>query len=138
MNTIELNFDGYWTQNHLSSLPKYNGIYIANAIVFDEFKSRIISIRVIYIGASENIKNELSNSLYINRWKKVLTPNEELFFSAAPISNRELTLRLLFALISSNKPVLNIPLDHPNDHSKLLIVCKGVTHTLKELILVGP
>ena len=61
MNTIQLNFEGYWREKNKNGIPQYIGIYVVYRCIYKEVSDSVTLKEIIYIGQSNNIRERITN-----------------------------------------------------------------------------
>ena len=103
MDTIQLEFEGYWTKK--ASVPLKSGIYCVYVGTHNPSKSTVSIRSLIYIGESKNANERINSHGKEDDWKRHLKREEVLIFSFAPItSSRD---RAEAAMIFRHKPIEN-------------------------------
>ena len=103
-----LEFDGYWRESKIASLPARSGIYCVYACTYNAYRDTISIRKLLYIGESENIRERVRGHERWDAWRSKLQHGEELCFNAAlirPESDRE---RAEAAMIYEHKPPCNV------------------------------
>lgn len=100
-----LNFEGYWRESKIQSIPDYSGIYCVYASTFNQ-KANSVSLRkLLYIGESEKVATRIKNHEKWSAWRKQLQYGEQICFSYAPIITGR--VRVEAAMIYKHKPPVN-------------------------------
>ena len=88
MDTINLEFEGYWREVNKGGVPAKSGIYCVYRATYNQSAGTVSLKELIYIGESENAKDRIQGLEKEREWKKHLKYGEILCFSFAPISSR--------------------------------------------------
>jgi len=102
--TISLKFEGYWTEQELSGLPKQSGVFVVYACTKDGPETSFLK-KVIYIGESENVNQRIAKHKKWSLWRKYRGASQ-VCFSFAPVPNSD-RKRSEGALIYKHKPPVN-------------------------------
>jgi excinuclease UvrABC nuclease subunit len=108
--TTALAFDGYWREPAVSGLPASAGVYCVYTCTYNKNvkPNPTVSIaKLVYIGESDNVRTRVGNHELLPTWKKQLTGDQVLCFSAATVSPEETRQRAEAALIFKHKPPIN-------------------------------
>lgn len=133
----DLDFDGYWFEGGVRSIPDESGIYC----VFGCERTRVdgkwqVSLkRIIYIGESANVRSRLTGHEKIEEWKKILRSGEVLCFSFAPISSAN-RVRCEAAMIFQHEPPVNTEYVEAFPHDKTTISTSGCNGLLARIFTV--
>ena len=105
--TLDLDFDGYWREPSIGSLPAASGIYCVYACTHDA-GSRTVSLKkLIYIGESVDVRCRVGGHERVAIWKKELPSGQVLCFSAAGVSPAADRERAEAAMIFQHQPPAN-------------------------------
>jgi hypothetical protein len=105
--TYQLDFNGYWLEQHAGGLPAESGIYAVYAGLYNSQTDTVTLNRLLYLGEAADMCNRVSGHERRPAWKRQLRAGEVLCFSAAligPIADRQ---RAEAAMIFKHKPVCN-------------------------------
>ena len=130
MQTITLDFQGFWTEEQ--HLPTFEGVYVVWAGI--DQGSTVVLYRAIYIGESTNIWQRISCHEKKAQWGKNLKTGETLIYSCTPSSIQR--LRAEAALINYHKPPVNDEYKHSFPFPDTLISLKGKIGLLMENSIV--
>ena len=98
-----LNFEGYWRENELSTIPNHSGVYCVYTCIY-ESQRNLVSLRsLIYIRGAEDVGASIAKPENWPDWRKHLREGEELCFSLAAVEPSELP-RVEAGLIFHHKP----------------------------------
>lgn len=122
--------------SHIDYIPSYMGIYIIQATNYNENELSLNSLRLIFIGASNNIKASITNRSNLTFWRSELKSNEQLLFSSVPILDVNTLLRLKEVLVYCNNPILNNITNYNKSYSPTSIKNIGMYFGLKEFVSV--
>lgn len=103
---VELNFEGYWREKKKASVPAASGVYCVYTCIYSGKKQTCSPQKLLYIGASDNVRASLVEPPQQDAWESHLDVGEELCFSFAPV-DPERCARCAAALIRKNKPPEN-------------------------------
>jgi len=102
-----LQFDGYWREPNVGSLPDGSGIYGVYACTYD-LGARTVSLkRLLSIGEAADIRERVCNHDQWRNWKRQLKAGEEICVNAALISPEGARRRAEAAMIFKHKPPCN-------------------------------
>ena len=130
METVNLNFEGYWREKNKNGTPQYSGIYAVYRCVYNEAVETVALKEIIYIGKSDDIHDRISTHDKIEMFKNKLQNGEELCYSCAKVHNAELDA-VENALIFAQKPVLNKQGLESYEYEPLHIVIEGACSLMK-------
>lgn len=101
--TIKLEFDGYWREVNLGSVPARSGIYLVYVCTYNESRDTVTLNKLIYIGEAENVHDRIAGHEKWPKWREYVPKGSEICFSFAGVtsSDRE---RAEAALIYYHKP----------------------------------
>lgn len=113
--TISLEYDGYWREQKIASIPARSGVYTVYACKHNASEKTVTIRKLIYIGESENVRERIQGHEKWQKWRQHLQSGEVLCFNFAPIVADR--VRAEAALINYHKPpenteyVNNFPFD---------------------------
>ncbi len=128
--TYELEFDGYWRESAMGSIPDKSGIYCVFSCVHSQAKNTVSLKKLIYIGESGDVRSRLANHEKLDDWKNHVKQGEELCFSFAPAPSAS-RVRCEAAMIFKHEPPVNTEYTEAFPHDKTTISITGVTSLLK-------
>lgn len=132
MKKILLNFNGYWTEKTLISFPPSSGIYCVYRGIETNEKLKIREL--LYIGESNNVRNQLMLPKRKAKWEQYLQTEEILIFSLADLhSDRSLAQA---ALIHHHRPPENSEFHHAYPHPDTWVQLRGATRCLDQSFFV--
>lgn len=106
MKLFELEFKGYYGENHLGKFPNKAGVYCIYAGHYVEDKKLHLD-ELLYIGQAESLKDRLTEKHdHLKKCQKRLKNNQELLFSYASVPSDDLD-RVEAALIFYHQPPVN-------------------------------
>ena len=101
-----LNFEGYWRENEVSTIPNRSGVYCVYTSTYNPstVSRGTLSLRsLIYIKGAGDVRASITESENWPVWRKHLRESEELCFSVAAVEPSELP-RVEAGLIFHHKP----------------------------------
>jgi len=104
---FSLDFDGYWREPNVSSLPAKSGIYCVYACTHDQTAKKVTLKWLLYIGEAANMQDRVSNHEGWDDWKKKLQTDQVICVSAAVIAGESDRQRAEAAMIFKHKPPCN-------------------------------
>ena len=105
-----LEYDGYWPESNVGSIPALSGVYTVYACWQDSTKVTVDISKLIYIGESLNVCDRIKKHEKWLDWRRHLAAGQRLCFNFAPISvDRE---RVEAALIYHHEPPENLEYVH--------------------------
>lgn len=128
--TYSLEFDGYWREPAMGSIPDKSGIYCVFSCVHNQAEKTVSLKKLIYIGESGDVKSRLANHEKLNDWKKHVKQGEVLCFSFAPAPSAS-RVRCEAAMIFKHEPPVNTEYTEAFPHDKTTISITGKTTLLK-------
>jgi len=102
-----LEFDGYWREPNVGSLPARSGIYGVYACRFDADQKTVSLKRLLYIGEAADMCDRVTNHDRWQDWKRRLNQGEVICVNVAPISPEADRQRAEAAMIFKHKPPCN-------------------------------
>ena len=102
-----LDFDGYWREPNVGSVPAKSGIYCVYACTFDSEKKTVDLKRLLYIGEAGDMQDRLNGHEGWDDWKKKLQTGQVICVSAAAIAGESDRQRAEAAMIFKHKPPCN-------------------------------
>lgn len=103
MDTINLNFDGYYVS--IEGVPSRSGVYCVYRGIQNKEKNTVTLNQLLYIGQATDANDRLSDHEKESEWKKELKYGEIAIFTFAPIVlDKD---RAEAAMISKHRPPLN-------------------------------
>ena len=130
METIQLNFEGYWREMNKNGTPQYCGIYVVYRCVYNDVLDTVSLKEILYIGKSDDIHNRLTTHDKIELFKNKVQSGEELCYSCAKV-NISILDAVENALIYAQKPVLNKQGKEIYEYQPLHIVIDGACSLMK-------
>ncbi|BBA37376.1 uncharacterized protein sS8_5459 [Methylocaldum marinum] len=106
MGSFTIEFQGYWREKKKGGIPAKAGIYCVYTCIYSGKKQTCSPQKLVYIGASENVKECLRDHAKQEDWESHIDTGEELCFSFAPM-DVEMLERCAAALIVRHKPPEN-------------------------------
>jgi hypothetical protein len=113
--TISLEFDGYWLEPKIGSIPKHAGIYCVYACTYnadDKPKPTVSIKKLLYIGEAGDVNGRISGHELWPEWKEQLMSGQVICASTAPASPVATRQRAEAALIFQHKPPVNVEYKH--------------------------
>ena len=111
--TYNVQFDGYFLESDINSLPAESGIYGIYTCIHNRNDTVTLG-RLIYIGESHNARQRVENHIKWSSWKRRLKNGEKLCFNVALICPKRDRKRVEAALIYKHQPAGNAEhLDEP-------------------------
>jgi len=102
-----LEFDGYWREPVIGTMPEGSGIYSVYACVHNAQERTNSLKRLLYIGEAGDVRGRVGPHEYWPKWKAELKDNEVICFGVAMIAGENDRQRAEAALIFKNKPPCN-------------------------------
>lgn len=130
METIQLNFEGYWREKNKNGTPQFGGIYVVYRCQYNEVFDTVSLKEIIYIGKSDDIHDRITTHDKIEMFNSKLQNGEELCYSCAKVQKSELDA-VENALIYAQKPVLNKQGVENYEYKPLHIVIDGACSLMK-------
>ena len=130
MNTIQLNFEGYWREKNKNGIHQYSGIYVVYRCIYKEVSDTVTLKEIIYIGQANNIRERIANHDKNELFNQKLQDGEELCYSCARVKESELNA-VENALIFAQKPVLNQEYINNYDYDPLHVIIDGACYLMK-------
>lgn len=106
MDTFSIEFEGYWREKKKRGIPAKSGIYCVYTCIYSGKKQTCSPQKLVYIGASENVRDCLEDHAKQADWESHIDTGEELCFSFAPM-DAQILERCAAALIFKHKPPEN-------------------------------
>jgi hypothetical protein len=103
--TISLIFDGYWTEEEISEIPKQSGVFVVYECTKGGLEKSFFLEKVIYIGESGNVNERIAKHRKWSLWRKHCD-GQQICFSCAHVPNPD-RKRSEAALIHKHKPPVN-------------------------------
>jgi hypothetical protein len=131
--TIELDFDGYWREPNVSSLPASAGVYCVYTCTYNKDakpKPTVSVVKLAYIGESGNVQTRVANHPLWDTWRKQLAAGQVLCLSAASVSPEATRQRAEAALIFKHKPPVNDEYKHSFPFDTTTVKVSGKTAKL--------
>jgi hypothetical protein len=131
-----LNFEGYWRENEISTIPKISGVYCVYACTYNP-ESNSVSLRsLLYIGGADDVCDSIAKTEKLPEWRKHLQQGEELCFNMAAVDPPEIP-RVQAGLVFHHKPNENSEyIDSFPFEPTTVIKTSGRNHSLDELCVV--
>ena len=85
-----LNFEGYWRENEISTIPNYSGVYCVYTCGYQSERNQVSLRSLIYVKGAEDVGASIAESENWPDWRKHLREGEELCFSLAAVEPSEL------------------------------------------------
>ncbi len=124
MKTFSLEFQGYWLQSNLNTLPHKSGIYLVHRCVHKVQVNKVVLKELLYIGKAQNVNDRISNHEKHPLFQKSLLYGEQICVAFAPVSITDLD-RVENALIFTQKPPLNEVLKDSFNHPPTTVILSG-------------
>ena len=102
-----LEFNGYWLEQNISSLPAKSGIYGVYACTYNAGPNTVSLNRLLYIGEAADVQGRVANHDRWSGWKRQLKLGEVLCLNAALIAPETDRQRAEAAMIFKHKPPCN-------------------------------
>lgn len=102
-----LEFDGYWREPNVGSLPAKSGIYGVYACIHNVSEGTVSLQRLLYIGEAADVRDRVTNHDRWKDWKRQLKTGETICVNAALISPEADRQRAEAAMIFKHKPPCN-------------------------------
>jgi hypothetical protein len=102
-----LQFDGYWREPNVGSLPEKSGIYGVYACTHDVAGGTVSLRRLLYLGEAADLCSRVCNHEQWRAWRLQLKAGEEVCVSVALISPEGDRQRAEAAMIFKHKPPCN-------------------------------
>lgn len=128
--TYALEFDGYWREPAMGSIPDKSGIYCVFSCAHNQTEKTLSLKKLIYIGESGDVKSRLANHEKLDDWKKHVKQGEVLCFSFAPAPAAS-RVRCEAAMIFKHEPPVNTEYTEAFPHDKTIISITGKTALMK-------
>lgn len=125
--TYALEFDGYWIEPTIGSIPDKSGIYCVFSCVYNQAEKKVSLKKLIYIGESSDVKSRLANHEKLDDWKSHVNQGEVLCFSFAPAPSAS-RVRCEAAMIFKHEPPVNTEYTEAFPHDKTTISITGKTN----------
>lgn len=103
--TYDLEFNGYWREHNINSIPDTSGIYGVYTCVYNG--NHVTLTRLIYIGESDNVRERIKAHEKRSDWQNELQEGEEICFNSTPVLSHAERERIKAAMIYKHKPVCN-------------------------------
>ena len=114
MTTYNLNFQGYWLEGKVRTLPQGSGIYFVYKCIYDVVKDSVKLLDLLYISKADNIYQQL-----VDFDKTSISASDDtLCFSCALVDKDNLNI-VEDALILVQKPAGNQIIKESFDYSDL-------------------
>ena len=126
----KITFNGYRRDKYKEGLPEYSGIYVVYRCVYNSMEKTVTLKEIIYIGKSNNIKNEVCYHARRKDFLEEAKNNETLCYTYANVSNSNLDI-VENALIFAQKPRLNENLVDNYNHETAQFLIEGKTSLFK-------
>jgi len=104
--TISLEFDGYWREKNIGSVPSKSGIYVVYECSYNSQANTISLKKVIYIGEATDVNARIINHEEWPLWRRHCGANNEICFSFGPVASPDRE-RGETAMIYKHKPPVN-------------------------------
>lgn len=124
MKTYYLNFNGFWLQSNLNTLPNQSGIYAIYRCVYNVRTNRVDIKALLYIGQAQDVNDRISKHEKTPEFQKELQYGEQICLAFAPLSLSDLD-RVENALICTQKPPLNKVLTDSFNHPSTTVEVSG-------------
>jgi hypothetical protein len=103
---LSVEFEGYWREKKKGQIPAASGLYCVYTCIYSGRKQSCSPQKLVYIGASENVRACLAEHAKQEDWESHLDTGEELCFSFAKLAAEDLE-RCAAAFIFKHKPPEN-------------------------------
>lgn len=127
--TEPIDFDGYYLEEGLRSLPNESGVYCVYSCSYIVKNDSVRIYRLLYIGESEDLNQRLNNHERMDDWKEALKTGEVLCFSYALVGDEDRKI-VETALIYEHKPLLNTDNKDTYNEDPIRISLSGETGLL--------
>lgn len=137
--TISLEFDGYWREPKIASIPKHAGVYCVYACIYnkDDTPKPTVGIKgLLYIGEAGDVNGRIAGHELWPDWKGRLTSGQEICISTAPVSAVATRRRAEAALIYNNKPPVKVEYAHSFPFDTTTVKVSGKTAELTSAFTV--
>jgi hypothetical protein len=104
--SLSVEFEGYWREKRKGGIPAGPGLYCVYTCLYSGRKQTCSPQKLVYIGASENVRACLADHGKQKAWESHIDTGEELCFSYAPLAAEDLE-HCAAALIFKHKPPEN-------------------------------
>ncbi|HYE37200.1 GIY-YIG nuclease family protein [Methylocaldum sp.] len=104
--SFSIEFEGYWREKKKGGIPAGSGVYCVYTCIYSGKKQTCSPQKLVYIGASENVRDSLADHVKQADWESHIDTGEELCFSFVPMDAETLE-RCAAALIFKHKPPEN-------------------------------
>lgn len=134
--THHLEFDGYWREPNIGSIPAQSGIYCVYACKYNANEKTVSLKRLIYIGESENVRERIAGHEKWPAWRRYLEAGQELCFNFGPIIRSR--TRVEAACIYEHKPPANTEYVDHFPYDRTTVTTSGQNALLKGQFTVYP
>jgi hypothetical protein len=99
-------FDGYWLHEKRSAIPDRPGVFCVYSCQSGKRSQRVETRRLLYIGGSCNVREDVETHERINEWLAFLQPDETLCYGHGTVTPDHIG-RCAAALVFRHKPLAN-------------------------------
>lgn len=114
-------------------MPNYSGIYFVYESKYNALEKTIKPNKILYIGAAQDIREELSHTKKFDLWKSNLKAGSELCFATANVS-KEIIYRVHAAYLVEHKPICNHFTEFIFEHDFTTLITLGKVGLIEPLI----
>lgn len=131
--TIELNFEGYWSEKNKLGVPSQGGVYCVYRCTTTEGRLEAVK-QLLYIGKSSDVNDRIANHEKLEKWESHLKDGESLYYSFAP----KVLLRdqAEAALIYKHRPPINTEYKYSFPFPDTLLKTSGKSALLDQNVIV--
>jgi len=131
--TIVIHINGYWRDQHKSSLPECSGLFFVYEASYNVTDQTADLLKLIYIGEAENIKARVFAPEYRLSWMTHLAPGHELCYACAGV-DKPLRERAWAAYILTHKPPANTHVQGAFHYDTTTLVSTGKTALINPVV----
>ena len=134
---ITLEFDGYWLEAGVESIPSGNGIFCVYACIYYSGRQTVSINRLLYIGSTKNSHKTLNDKKLVTSWKEGLNPREKLCYTFAGLSNKisDKNLRNVEQMmVYHHRPIKNFKTAIERPKEKVLLITEGINELLDKRV----
>jgi len=133
----DVELEGFWREDYLEFIPEISGIYVVYESYFDEEEDFLDFHRIIYIGESNNLKNNLLNHPDLNTWRAGLKVKNELSFAYTACDEKDRE-RIKSAYVNQHKPSFNHASEFEFPFQRTVIISRGNLGLIEPVIDLEP
>lgn len=104
--TFNVEFDGYWREENIGSIPDKSGVYCVYECTHNREEKTVSIHRLIYIGEARDARDRIQNHEKWQEWKRHVRSGNELCFSFGYVQSENRN-RVEAAFIFEHKPPEN-------------------------------